>query len=231
VAELAGMPNLEEVLLSGWGALLKPSAFRGDLCFGPNQGQNVTFVKPQSWLGPWREVDPQEAILEMARRYLDAYGPATTADFARWFGLQGEAQAKKVFKALGDELADVEVGGWREWALRNSLEAIRATEPLDGIVRLLPQFDSYTVGVTRDCEPLLAAAHKKRVYRAQGWISAVALVDGRMEGVWEVEQKGNRAAIKVEMFEQPSRSVEDSIRAEAERLGMFMGAGVEVAFA
>jgi hypothetical protein len=43
IAKRADNPNLRGVLLSGWGALLKPSAFRGDLCFGPNQGQNVTF--------------------------------------------------------------------------------------------------------------------------------------------------------------------------------------------
>jgi Winged helix DNA-binding domain len=32
-----GGPELRERLLSGWGALLKPSAHRGDLCFGPNR--------------------------------------------------------------------------------------------------------------------------------------------------------------------------------------------------
>lgn len=42
VVERTGNPNLREVLLSGWSALLKPSARRGDICFGPNQGQHVT---------------------------------------------------------------------------------------------------------------------------------------------------------------------------------------------
>lgn len=46
VAERAHTPKLGELLCSGWGTLLKPSAFRGDLCFGPNRGQNVTFVRP-----------------------------------------------------------------------------------------------------------------------------------------------------------------------------------------
>ncbi len=50
VAEHTGSANLREVLLSGWGALLKPSARRGHICFGPNQGQNVTFVRPERWL-------------------------------------------------------------------------------------------------------------------------------------------------------------------------------------
>lgn len=229
VAELAGMPNLQNVLLSGWGALLKPSAFRGDLCFGPNQGQNVTFVRPQSWLGEWRDVDPQAAIQELARRYLNAFGPATTADFKRWFGLQSEAQAKKVFKALGSEIVEVDVDGWRAWALAGERMAVRAALVPEEVVRLLPQFDVYTVGVTRDCEPVLAAEHKARVYRAQGWISPVVLVDGRMEGVWEAEEKGAR--VKVEMFVPISETVRTGIKAEAKRLGKFLGEEVEVVLA
>jgi hypothetical protein len=49
VAQAAG-PEIRELLLSGWGALLKPSAHRGELCFGPNRGRNVTFVRPDRWL-------------------------------------------------------------------------------------------------------------------------------------------------------------------------------------
>ena len=38
-----GISALRELIVSsGWGSPLKPSAFRGDLCFGPSQGQNVT---------------------------------------------------------------------------------------------------------------------------------------------------------------------------------------------
>src|SRR5205814_10500582 len=78
--------GVRERLKSGWGGMLKPAARNGQLCFGPNRGQSVTFVSPQSWLPRWREVDPEEAIVEMARRYLRSYGPATKSDFARWWG-------------------------------------------------------------------------------------------------------------------------------------------------
>ncbi|MEA2656496.1 MAG: hypothetical protein QOI23_1861, partial [Chloroflexota bacterium] len=78
--------HVREVLKSGWGGMLKPVARRGLLCFGPNRGQSVTFVKPEHWLGSWNELDPDEALIEVARRYLRAYGPATKVDFARWWG-------------------------------------------------------------------------------------------------------------------------------------------------
>ena len=50
VAAAAGSPALGEKLADSWGAYLKPASFRGSLCFGPNQGRNVTFVSPRAWL-------------------------------------------------------------------------------------------------------------------------------------------------------------------------------------
>ena len=64
--------------------MLKPAARSGRLCFGPNRGQSVTFVRPEAWLKSWRAVDPDAGLAEVARRYLRAYGPATAADLTAW---------------------------------------------------------------------------------------------------------------------------------------------------
>src|SRR2546428_3036175 len=37
-----GLGHLGEALRSGWGTLLKPLAWQGDLCFGPSRGNRVT---------------------------------------------------------------------------------------------------------------------------------------------------------------------------------------------
>ena len=79
-------PRVLEALRSGWGGMLKPAARNGLLCFGPSRGQSVTFVRPDKWLGKWKEVDPDAALVEVARRYLRAYGPAGKLDFVRWWG-------------------------------------------------------------------------------------------------------------------------------------------------
>jgi hypothetical protein len=229
IAERAGKPNLRAVLLSGWGALLKPSAQGGDLCFGPNQGQNVTFVRPAEWIGAWRGLEAGPALQEIARRYLSAYGPAAPEDFARWWGTDA-GPAKRLFRSLGDELAPVEVEGWSAWALASILPELEVAQAPHA-VRLLPQFDAYTIGVSRDCEPILAGVHKARVYRPQGWISAVVLVDGRMEGVWESETQGPKRVLKVEMFLPPSASVKRGLEAEAGRLGEFLGLDAELVYA
>jgi hypothetical protein len=43
-----GLEDVGEALRSGWGTLLKPLAWQGDLCYGPSQGTRVTFTRPEA---------------------------------------------------------------------------------------------------------------------------------------------------------------------------------------
>jgi hypothetical protein len=227
VAKHIRAPELGRRLLSSsWGSLWKPSAWRGDLCFGPNRGQNVTFVRPSQWLSHWQSVEPYPALQEIARRFLRAYGPATPEGFARWWdGGGGIGPARKVFQSLGDELQTVEVEGWRAVALRGTLEPMQSLETA-GSVRLLPLFDAYLLGLSHDLEPVLPKTFKNQVFRPQGWISAVVLVDGYVKGVWEFKNRRSQTIVKVHLFSSPTASVRKGIEAEAERLSAFLNTQV-----
>jgi hypothetical protein len=231
VAEHIGAPEVGKVLTSSsWGSLWKPSALRGDICFGPNRGRNVTFVRPSAWLGEWKPLDPEGALQEIARRYLRAYGPARPQDFAVWWDGGGQlSHAKKLFRSIEDELEEVDVEGWRALALRETLKSMEQSDT-KGTVRLLPLFDAYTLGIGRDIEPLLPHARKLEVYRPQGWISAVVLVDGRIKGVWENKAARSQTTVKVRMFLRPSASIRNRIEAEAERLEAYWDSAVAIEF-
>ncbi len=226
VARHTGNPDLRQVLLSGWGALLKPCAFEGHLCFGPDDGQRVTFVRPDQWLGPWPEVDPQQAIYEVARRFLRTYGPATSDEFGRWWGITS-GQAKKVFKALADELVNVDVEGWQAWALASTLDDLQAAN-LTQTVRLLPYFDPYTIAVARHHQYLMPAEYKARVYRGQGWISPVVLINGRLAGVWGYDKQHSPITVTIELFAPVRAEIQTGIESEARRLGEFFGGNIEI---
>ena len=86
VASHTGMAQARDFMLSeSWGTPLKPAAYRGDLCFGPGQGKTATFMNPRAWIEEWQPIPPQQALAELARRYLWAYGPATSDDFQFWW--------------------------------------------------------------------------------------------------------------------------------------------------
>lgn len=232
VGKKTGVAGLRELILSsGWGSPLKPSAFRGDLCFGPSQGQNVTFVNPRMWIGKWQTIDPQQALQAIIRLYLRSYGPATIMDFARWWwGGGGMTIAKKTFQSLAYELEEVEVEGRRVYALRDTLASLQNLA-VTNTVHLLPLFDAYTLGLARDIESFLPAAHKSKVFRPQGWISAVVLVNGDIKGVWDYKTQRAQTTITVRPFSSFSAAVKKGIAAEAERFAAFLNTRVRLVYA
>ena len=222
VAKHTGIAHTREFILSsGWGTPLKPSAYRGELCFGPGQGQSATFMTPKGWLGTWQPIEPKLALQEMVRRYLRAYGPATADDFRFWWGCS-KTLAKMLFQSLEEELEDVEVEGWRAFALRSTIPLIQRVEPVEHI-HLLPLFDAYTIGVPRDCEPLLAPAYKRRVFNLQGWTFAVILINGSIQGVWHSTVRRGQTVITVSLFSPSTASIRSGIAAEAARLSHLFG--------
>jgi hypothetical protein len=210
VAERTGNPALADKLMGGFGDLLKPAAFTGGLCFAPGDGQRVRFTSPRTWLGDWEPVDPDAASAAVVRDYLRAYGPAPREQFQRWFGLQSPAEAGRWLQALGNELEEVEQG----WMLAADAEEAAAEAPA-GAVRLLPAFDPYVVAAPRKEEAVLAAARRAEVYRPQGWLSPVLLVDGVIRGVWRREKD----AIDLTPFGRLAAAERAAATGEAERLG------------
>jgi Winged helix DNA-binding domain len=173
-----GHEDLRGPLTQGFGAVLKPLAFRGLLCSGPPRGRNVTFVAPRHWLDGWDEVETEPAIDTLTLAYLGTYGPSTADEFSRWFDLK-PALAKKSFARLADRLVEVD-GGALPVELAGEVARKRPTS-----VHLLPAFDPYTVGSLRQLDRVVSGPHKAEVSRPQGWISPALVVDGRIEGVWE----------------------------------------------
>ncbi len=222
VTERVGLPALGDLIAtSKWGSPLKTFAFRGELCFGPNRGQHVTFVNPKQWLRQWETVAPETAFQEIARRYLRAYGPLTPRDFARWWNEGRVRVAQNVFKQIEDELEPVDVEGWQAVALRSTVEQMQASS-VAGVIRLLPMFDAYVLDIARMGEPILPKAYWKRVFRQQGWTTAVVLVDGIIKGLWDTKTKGAQTIVTVELFDTVTKPVEQGIEAEAARLGTFL---------
>jgi hypothetical protein len=218
-----GRPErVQTVLRSGWGVVLKPVAGAGELCFGPNRGQSVTFVRPARWLGSWRDLDPDKALVEVARRYLRAYGPATKEDFARWWGGHTPGVGKTAWAGISDEVASVSMEGRRADILAVDLK--RLTKSPDGSpVKLLPLFDPYLMGhSSRD--HLFDVAYRARVSRTAGWISAVVLVEGRVVATWTHKVARQTLHITVEPFRKLPPKARPEIRARAEELAASIGA-------
>jgi hypothetical protein len=209
--------------------MLKPAAFQGRLCFGPNKGRNVSFARPDQWLGHGNsEVDPAAALEDITRRFLSVYGPATREDFARWWAVS-PAAAGRLISGLGDEVTPVALDGGDYWALSETVSDVAEASPTKS-VRLLPGFDPYIIGSTRHAAKLMVGDYKARVHRPQGWVSPVLLVGGRIDGVWRHERKGKRVVVEIEPFGAVPKRVKHEAEQEAESLAAFLGGSLELAW-
>ena len=189
----------------------------------------MRFARPADLLGGWDPVDPEQAAAAVVRGYLRAYGPAPREQFQRWFGMTSPAEAGRWLAALGEGAVEVDVECRRGWMLAADVDPVAAAEPA-GVVRLLGGFDHYVVAAPRDAEAVLPAPLRDRVYRAQGWLSPVLLVDGRIAGVWTHELRRGRVMIDVEPFGRAGRDVTAGAEAEAERLAAFLGGELSLAW-
>lgn len=216
---------LGETLRSGWGSLLKPASFRGELCYGPSHGRNVTFVSPEAWLGrPLVVPDPKEALREVSRRFVLLNGPVSRDELARWWSGISPAQAGRILDSLNDVVAVDVAGHTRYLAAKDVDGALNADARRE--VHLLPAFDQYVVMSPR-VPAVLDPQMKARVFRKSAWLSPVLLVGGRIEGVWWWERKPKWLEVRFEPFTKQPRWVEKAAEGEAERLGIFFDSAVE----
>jgi winged helix DNA-binding protein len=215
-----GLGHIGEGLRSGWGTLLKPLAWQGDLCYGPSRGGRVTFMRPEAASRHWAGVPASDEAAPVAiAAYVGAYGPATFAAFGNWLagGWFGNRQLRVWFSALGDRLAEVEVDGERAYVLAGDLDELASARPTT-TVRLLPGFDQYVLGPGTSDGHVVPAARRVAVSKQGGWISPVVVTRGVVCGTWELD--GERA--RVAWFREAGRLPRNGLEAEVARLSSIL---------
>lgn len=203
------------------GFLIHLLGARQVICSGPNSGNESTYVRADRWLRRLKDTPVEEAEDRLLTRYLEAFGPATVADFALWAGFYVR-DAKEIWARSADRISQVEVGGWKAGILDSDLPVLESTRPAGPVVRLLPFFDSFVLG-HRSHRNIVGEADHKKVYRAQGWVSPVVLVDGRALGVWSHLQRKRELEVRVTPFSGLPTGVSSRVRTEASDLGRFLG--------
>ena len=202
------------------GYLLHLVGARGVVCSGPNKGNESTFVRADKWIPDWKDIPSDQAEREVLVKYLRAFGPATIADFALWTGML-ISDAKEIWSREQTNIAQVDVEGWKAAILQSDLPELEKAEVDDHVVRLLPYFDSFILGHKSHRNIVDERDHRK-VYRAQGWVSPVLLVNGRALGVWSHTRKKHNLEVRVTPFSSLSNLISSRIREEASDLGRFL---------
>lgn len=200
--------------------IFRPAIIEGLICYGPQRGSQATLARIDRWLPPLPQISEQKAQVIVLRKFLQAYGPAGIRDFCKWSGISVK-EAKPVWDSLRDELIEVSVEGIQAFIPREYLRELESAKLPGPVVRLLPNFDPYMLAHA-DKDHLVQPRYYKRVYRSQGWLSPVILVDGRVVGIWSRDESRKRPLVRTEFFEKVPKTTASRIGEEVERLANFV---------
>lgn len=198
--------------------LLARAALEGIVCRGPDSGGKETYVLVADWI-PAPPAPPKErALAHLARRYVEAFGPARPEDFAGWSGLP-RTTARRAWMLIARELAEVSMSGRRGWIAAGTRTPRRRSA---SVVRLVPNFDTYLLGY-EDRKLTVDEKYARRILRGGGWVHAVVIRDGFAVATWRYNRKGDE--VVVEPFGRPESSLEPLLRNEVDDIGRFLGTG------
>jgi hypothetical protein len=169
--------------------------------------------QPTVWTVPRPNVEPFEARLELARRYLHVLGPGTAITFAHWAGI-GPAQGRAAFDALKSELTPVRTPIGEGSILATDEAAMRATAAPAAPARLLPSGDTYYLYWGANRELILPDPRQRaELWTSRVWPGAV-LVRAEIVGTW----RRDSANVSVQPWRRLSTAERDVIETEAARL-------------
>jgi hypothetical protein len=162
---------------------------------------------------PRPPVDPAAARLELARRYLHVFGPATAPAFGRWAGIRPQA-ARAAFASLAPSLTPVRTPIGDGWILARDEPAFRRSSVAEAPARLLPSGDAYFLlhGAAR--ELLVPDADcRSELWTTRVWPGAL-LVDGDVVGTW----RRAGTTVTVRTWRRLSSGAHDAVEAEVSSL-------------
>lgn len=168
------------------------------------------FVAASAWLDrPLADVEKGRDHL--VRRYLAAFGPATTADLSAWSGLNAAE--------LRPSLERLRLRRFRDERGRLLFDVPGAPLPdprAPAQPRLLPLFDNSILSHA-DRTRVISDEHRRIVIRG-GLVDSVFLVDGFVAGVWRLR----KGSFELEPFDRLSRKAERELRREGAAVEEFV---------
>jgi len=175
--------------------------------------------------------DEAGARVELARAWLDVFGPATVKDLAWWAGWSLR-DARAALAGLDVVHVEVETGTPDDPAPQPGVMLAgtdlpgAAESPLEGSVALLPSLDPTTMGWTE--RGWYLGPHKAAIFDTIGNAGATVWWKGRIVGAWAVRPGGEPA---FRLLEDVGADAERAVAAEAERLASLLGGdGVTASF-
>ncbi len=163
-----------EAMFSPWGGIFVYLARLGKVAFRDMESRDFDLISAEP------TQTPDEVLPHLLRRYFAAYGPATLADAAWFFGLGQEA------KQLLPTLPLDGIDSFAHEGVRYYDVACGDTADIPALT-LLSGFDPYIVSY-KERSAILPAAYQKQVILSSGICNPTIALHGRIAGIWNLSK-------------------------------------------
>jgi hypothetical protein len=170
------------------------------------------YVDAETWLpGGLGDLDPQAAAAELAARWLQRFGPATTADLQWWMGWT----MRRTKQALADcGAVEVELDSDPGWLAADDPHL----GPIEAWVAVLPGLDPTIMGWKQ--RDWYLPVTSREVFDSAGNGGPSLWVDGRVVGAWAQTRDGT---IHTHYFERVATARRHEIDQRIEQLKTWIG--------
>jgi len=194
------------------------------LCSGPRRGSAHTYALVDERLPPSTPREPDEALAELAGRYVAGHGPAQDVDLAWWSGLS-LGEARRGLTAASPALRREVIDGRTFWSADTDPESdagIADAEPSLPSIHLLPNYDELLVAF-RDRRDGLDPALPAWARAAEEIFSNVIVRDGLVIGRWARAEASGLLRLTAEARIDLDSVDRGRIAAASERYATFVG--------
>jgi DNA glycosylase AlkZ-like len=198
--------------------ILSHLAQQGLICFGERRAKQQTFALLDDWVAAGRNLDHDEALATLAKRYFTSHGPATIRDFVWWSGLK-TTEARAGLEMAQAHLLQEVVDGQAHWFPSSTSRPTNATPA----ALLLSTYDEYTVAY-KDRSSVLNPRYVRQA--GNGIFSSTIAMNGQIVGTWNRTVKKDGVVITTRAFKKFTRHEAGALQTAATRYGKFLGASV-----
>ncbi|WP_298806275.1 winged helix DNA-binding domain-containing protein [uncultured Pseudokineococcus sp.] len=203
--------TLSQTGITCWGPLLPDRA-------GAGTSDEQALVLLDEWVPAPRRLEREEALGELARRYLASHGPASLADLVRWSGLTvrearaGLALARPHLEALVCDGTEMLLDPATPERLARCRDDARRT-------LLLPGFDEMVLGYA-DRSATVPAEHAAAVVPGgNGVFLGTVVTGGRAVATWRRTGRRTGPPVVATPFDGGDDGLAPAVAAEVARLG------------
>ncbi len=187
------------------------------ICSGPRLGKQFSYALVEERAPKAATLNRDEALTRLALKYFQSHGPAQIKDFAWWSGLTMQ-NAQKGLDFASRKLEHDTIEGKEYWFPPD----IKISNPKSPTAWLLSIYDEYIIAY-KDRSALGGEKYFEKFISMGNALTGTFIIDGLIVGTWKRIIKKETVEITVSPLRQLRKDEKEAVKAEAEKLGRFLG--------